>query len=142
MSTMRVGSRLRRRRRLAATVVPLKPPPTMAIVRVGEFKSALPVLEPPISLADELYQAGRDRVTSRVHWRRSGGRRSGSRRCPAACPAARRCGDSLRAALIDDQLVAGPRGGLQQLRDCGIRFDLLPEAVHELLQQLAVSGIA
>src|SRR5690348_15678331 len=65
MSTMRVGS-LPRRRRWVATVVPLKPPPMMAIVRVGELKSALPVLEPPISLADAPYQAGRDPVTSRV----------------------------------------------------------------------------
>src|SRR6185437_16728850 len=54
MSTMRVGSLLRRRRRLAATVVPLKPPPMMAIVRIGEFKSALPVLDPPISLSARL----------------------------------------------------------------------------------------
>ena len=41
--------------------------------------------------------------------------------------------------LVDDQLVAGADHGLQHLRRGGIDFDLLAQAMHELLEQLPIA---
>src|SRR5581483_1660608 len=115
-STIRVLMHCGDRSSLTATSVPLRPPPTIKIVRAEVMI--------PVSLADRRYQASNGAVTKRCDRRqRLGG------------------GRSAFSGLLDDQSVAGARSRLQELRRGGVGFDLLPQPVHKLLQQLPVCRV-
>ena len=71
-------------------------------------------------LAKARYQASSDAVTNEV--------------CFVTAPQ--------RLASVDDEFVIPvPRGCLQQLRRGRIELDLLPQPVHQLLQELAIARI-